>query len=177
MVYNGQTRSMSYLSFLKEVVTLAQKNMSDIIEAYLKNILQQSELVEIKRSDVAERFDCVPSQINYVINTRFTQEHGYQVESKRGGGGYIRILKIELADQSDEIDAMLELIDQGISYRNGLTIIQTLIDRSVITQKEGRLMLAAIEKPILQISQELEDIIRANILKSFLYQLKYERKH
>ena len=73
---------------------MAKRNMSDIIESYLKRFLSESEQIEIKRSDIAERFDCVPSQVNYVINTRFTQAHGYQVESKRGGGGYIRIVKI-----------------------------------------------------------------------------------
>ena len=75
---------------------MSSRNMTDIIEAYLKEFLKHQEHVEIKRSDIAEHFDCVPSQINYVIKTRFTQEHGYLVESKRGGGGYIRILKIEV---------------------------------------------------------------------------------
>ena len=68
---------------------MVKRNISDVIEAYLKSYLKSHEPLEIKRSDIAERFDCVPSQINYVINTRFTQEHGYNVESKRGGGGYI----------------------------------------------------------------------------------------
>ena len=61
---------------------MTRRNMSDIIEEYLKQFLQESQRLEIKRSDIADRFDCVPSQINYVINTRFTQEHGYLVESK-----------------------------------------------------------------------------------------------
>lgn len=65
------------------------KNISDVIEAYLKRVLQMSgeDIVEIKRSEIADRFECVPSQINYVIKTRFTVEKGYIVESKRGGGG------------------------------------------------------------------------------------------
>ena len=66
------------------------RNISDIIEEYLKKVLEMSEdeIVEIKRSDIADKFQCVPSQINYVINTRFTLEKGYVVESKRGGGVY-----------------------------------------------------------------------------------------
>lgn len=69
------------------------QNITDIIEAYLKQILHDEKTIEIKRQEIAQRFDCVPSQINYVINTRFTVEKGYFVESKRGGGGYIRIKK------------------------------------------------------------------------------------
>ena len=71
------------------------RNVSDIIEQYLKHILQESPegAVEIQRNDLADQFQCVPSQINYVISTRFTLEKGYFVESKRGGGGYIRIQK------------------------------------------------------------------------------------
>lgn len=76
------------------------RNISDIIENYLKKVLEMSEddLVEIKRSEIADKFQCVPSQINYVINTRFTIERGYIVESKRGGGGYIRIIKVQSHD-------------------------------------------------------------------------------
>ena len=69
------------------------RNISDIIEQYLKQVidLSNNNVIEIKRNEIADRFECVPSQINYVINTRFTLERGFVVESKRGGGGYIRI--------------------------------------------------------------------------------------
>lgn len=78
------------------------RNISDIIERYLKSILHESPegMVEIQRNDLADQFSCVPSQINYVISTRFTLEKGYLVESKRGGGGYVRIQRIELPAQS-----------------------------------------------------------------------------
>ena len=78
------------------------RNISDIIERYLKGILHESPegLIEIQRNDLADQFSCVPSQINYVISTRFTLEKGYLVESKRGGGGYVRIQRIELPAQS-----------------------------------------------------------------------------
>ncbi|HBV56591.1 MAG TPA: CtsR family transcriptional regulator, partial [Weissella confusa] len=69
---------------------MAEQNMSDYIEAYLKQILQQSEQIEIRRAELAERFNVVPSQINYVIKTRFSIQQGYHVISKRGGGGFIR---------------------------------------------------------------------------------------
>ena len=123
---------------------MSSRNMTDIIEAYLKEFLKHQEHVEIKRSDIAEHFDCVPSQINYVIKTRFTQEHGYLVESKRGGGGYIRILKIELADEA-----------------------------ALITNREGTLILSVIEKSVLHQISEQEQAARAQLLKTFLQQLKY----
>ena len=150
--------------------------MSDIIEAYLKSFLRNNEQLEIKRSDVAERFDCVPSQINYVINTRFTQEHGYMVESKRGGGGYIRIFKIEVVDEVDHIDQMIELIGSQISQRNGINMVETLIEADIITQREGMLILSVIEKSVLHSISSQEQAARAMLLKTFLVQLRYTIK-
>lgn len=85
------------------------QNISDIIEQYLKEVLDQNgrEILEIKRNEIADKFQCVPSQINYVINTRFTSERGYIVESKRGGGGYIRIIKVKM---NDEVDLLNNII-------------------------------------------------------------------
>lgn len=93
------------------------QNMSDIIEAYLKKVLGQDEQVEIRRSEMADRFNCVPSQINYVINTRFTVQQGYLVESKRGGGGYIRIIKVKLLDEVEMLDMMIDIIGSKILKR------------------------------------------------------------
>lgn len=152
---------------------MSHRNMSDIIEAYLKEFLRHNEHVEIKRSDIAERFDCVPSQINYVINTRFTQAHGYLVESKRGGGGYIRILKVQLVDEVAQIDQMIELVGERISQRDGINMIETLIERQLITQREGTLILSVIEKSVLHSISEQEQYARAQLLKTFLYQLRY----
>lgn len=152
---------------------MSQRNMTDIIEAYLKSFLKNQEHVEIKRSDIADHFDCVPSQINYVINTRFTQEHGYLVESKRGGGGYIRILKVQVVDEIDQIDQMIELVGNQISQRNGMNMIQTLIDREIITRREASLILSVIEKSVLHTISDQEQIARAQLLKTFLYQLRY----
>ena len=77
---------------------MANKNTSDSIEAYIKAILAQAGMAELKRSELADVFQVVPSQINYVIKTRFTESRGYVVESKRGGGGYIRIGKVQFSD-------------------------------------------------------------------------------
>ncbi|HBY89603.1 MAG: CtsR family transcriptional regulator [Ruoffia tabacinasalis] len=155
---------------------MAQRNMSDIIEAYLKSFLKNSERIEIKRSDIAEQFDCVPSQINYVINTRFTQEHGYMVESKRGGGGYIRILKVELVDEIDALDDMIQMIGPRINHRSAINIIETLVNHSIMTEREGALILSVIDKALLQTISLHEQEARALILSKFLEQLRITYK-
>ena len=152
---------------------MQERNMTDIIEAYLKGFLKEDPHVIIKRSDIAEHFDCVPSQINYVIKTRFTQEHGYLVESKRGGGGYIRILKIEMVDEADHLDELMTLIGEKVSQRNGIHIIENLIEKGLITRREGTLILSVIEKSVLHQISETEQFARAQLLKTFLQQLKY----
>ena len=84
-------------------------NLSDIIENYIMDEMRKQEEIELKRSEIAQKFNCVPSQINYVISTRFIPELGYYVESRRGGGGYIKICKINL-DKSEHISELLSKI-------------------------------------------------------------------
>src|SRR5699024_7453999 len=92
---------------------------SDIIEAYLTGVLKSEgeELIEIKRNKMANHIECVRSQIIYVINTRFTLERGYLIESKRGGGGYIRIIRIEHRDDSHLIDDIISIINPVVSQQ------------------------------------------------------------
>ncbi len=151
---------------------MVKRNISDIIEAYLKDYLKNSEQLEIKRSDVAEQFDCVPSQINYVINTRFTQEHGYNVESKRGGGGYIRIVKIEMIDEVDEIDQMINLIGDRINQRNANTMIETLVNHQVLTVREGIMIEHILQTEMLRQVNPNEQEVRAFFLKNILNKLR-----
>ena len=84
------------------------RNTSDSIEEYIKELLGQSGIAEIQRSNLADTFQVVPSQINYVIKTRFTESRGYIVESKRGGGGYIRIVKVRFSDKHHMINDLLQ---------------------------------------------------------------------
>ena len=150
------------------------RNMSDIIELYLKEFLKNQKELEIKRSDIAEHFDCVPSQINYVINTRFTQEHGYVVESKRGGGGYIRILKIQLSDDVAQLNRMIELVGDRISHRKAENMIETLIKQEILTSREGRLVLTLLDKATLQPVTQQEQEVRAYFLKHVLEEYTYQ---
>lgn len=152
------------------------KNISDIIENYLKEVLEMSEksLVEIKRSEVADKFECVPSQINYVINTRFTIEKGYVVESKRGGGGFIRIMKVQSHDYAHLIDQLLSLIQTRIPQSSAEDVIYRLVEEKVINGREAKIMLSVIDRSVLYLDLPYRDELRARILKAMLTTLKYK---
>lgn len=154
---------------------MQSRNISDIIEEYLKSILAETKQIEIKRSEIAEQFDVVPSQINYVIKTRFNIQNGYLVESKRGGGGYIRIAKVNLVSDSSVIDDLIDYIGNQISARQGFQIVQSLYEEKTLTKKEANLILAAIDSNTLTFSDKaLEDTVRAKILISVLNRLRCE---
>lgn len=131
-------------------------------------------LVEIKRSEVADRFDCVPSQINYVINTRFTIEKGYMVESKRGGGGFIRIVKVQSHDSADLIDQLLSLIQSRIPQSSAEDVIFRLVEEEVINEREAKIMLSVIDRSVLYLDLPYRDELRARLLKAMLTTLKYK---
>ncbi|MFC4025698.1 CtsR family transcriptional regulator [Oceanobacillus longus] len=150
-------------------------NISDIIEQYLKNVLQTKgqNTIEIKRSEIADQFQCVPSQINYVINTRFTMEKGYIVESKRGGGGYIRIMRVKHEDKSDLIDEIIQMIGTAISQRSSIDVLERLLEEKLISKREAKIMLSAIDRTTLAFNLPLRDEVRARVLAAMLSTLKY----
>jgi len=154
------------------------KNTTDIIEHYLKSILEKNQegTIEIKRNEVAEKFQCVPSQINYVINTRFTVERGYAVESKRGGGGYIRIYQIELNSKKAVLDHATAQIQTGASYQMAEDVVYMLLKEEMITTREAELMLAAVERDVLAYPIPERDHLRASILDAMLNVLLYDKK-
>ena len=154
---------------------MEEKSISDIIEVYLKQILGESSQIEIRRSEIANHFDVVPSQINYVIKTRFTIQHGYLVQSKRGGGGYIRIERVNLLDNVDVLNSLIQAIGDSISERDAYDIVRTLYDEKLLTRREGDLMLVALSKQTLNVNDcNVEARLRARILISMLNRLRYE---
>nr|WP_163102723.1 CtsR family transcriptional regulator [Peribacillus alkalitolerans] len=152
------------------------KNISDIIEGYLKQVLDMSgkEIVEIKRSEIADKFQCVPSQINYVINTRFTTERGYAVESKRGGGGYIRIMKVKVYDHAHLIDQLMTLTSTRIAQSSAEDIINRLVAENIISRREAKMMVSVMDRSVLYIDLPIRDELRARMLKAMLETLKYK---
>jgi len=149
------------------------QNMSDLIESYLKNVLHKNETVEIRRSEIADQFNCVPSQINYVINTRFTIQQGYVVESKRGGGGYIRIMKVNLVDEMDILNALSDLVPEELSAREGNHLLQNLYENELITKREAQMMSLMMEKDTFSSNVKNAAEIRSNMMKKLIDNLKY----
>jgi len=153
------------------------RNISDIIEGYLKKVIELDDKghVEIKRSEIAEQFQCVPSQINYVINTRFTADRGYLVESKRGGGGYIRIVRVRAHTKAELIETILQSLEHGASQVMMEDIVFRLIDEEVVSKREAKMMLAALGRTTLNLPLPHRDELRSRILKAMLVTLKYEQ--
>ena len=149
------------------------QNMSDLIESYLKNVLLSNETVEIRRSEIADQFNCVPSPINYVINTRFTIQQGYVVESKRGGGGYIRIMKVNLVDEMDILNTLGDLIPPQLSVREANHLLQNLYENELISKREAQMMALMMEKDTFPVSVKNGDEIRSNMMKKLIDNLKY----
>lgn len=146
------------------------RNVSEVIEQYLKQALNKSPegLLEIQRNELADKFQCVPSQINYVISTRFTLEKGYIVESKRGGGGYIRIQKIHLHSHGSILDYIFQTIGQQIDQSSCEGIVYQLEEARLISQREANLMKAAVSREVLALKLPLRDEVRAAIMKAML---------
>ena len=147
---------------------MSAKNTSDSIEEYIKSILAQAGIVELKRSELADVFQVVPSQINYVIKTRFTESRGYIVESKRGGGGYIRIGKIEFSDRHQMFCDLFDNVGERISQQIFTDVIQLLFDEKIMTEREGNLLLVTASDLVLGNDAPA---IRARMLKKILQQL------
>lgn len=150
------------------------KNASDSIEEYIKQLLVQSGIAEIKRSHLADTFQVVPSQINYVIKTRFTESRGYIVESKRGGGGYIRIAKVRFSDQHQLFGNLMATIGDCISEQVFTDFIQLLFDEKIISEREGNLILATASDDVLG---EDASKIRVRILQKILQRLDRKGFH
>jgi transcriptional regulator of stress and heat shock response len=150
------------------------KNTSDSIEEYIKQLLAQSGIAEIKRSNLADAFQVVPSQINYVIKTRFTESRGYIVESKRGGGGYIRIARVRFSDQHQMFGNLMANIGERISEQVFTDLIQLLFDEKIITEREGNLILATASDDVL--GKDAPEI-RARMLRKILQRLDRKGFH
>lgn len=145
--------------------------ISDIIENYIKELLTDDNEVIIKRNDLANYFNCVPSQINYVIATRFTNEHGFIVESRRGGGGGITIRKV-LLTKNDYISTLISSIGNYLKQNEAYSYIKTLFEYSIITKREANIMFAAVSDNTLNTDNETKDYIRAKIMKNMLTNIK-----
>ena len=143
-------------------------NMSDIIEKMLIDMLrEQGGNVEIQRNTLAGELNCVPSQINYVIQTRFTPERGYIIESRRGGGGGVRIRAVK-TDRSTYPMHIVNAVGNTLSYRTAAVFVQNLLDYECITPREAHIILGAVNDKVLPFTADIRDTVRARIFKSML---------
>lgn len=143
--------------------------MSDVIAGFIAELLSESDgSAEIQRAELANRFNCVPSQINYVISTRFSPEHGYIVESRRGGNGYIRITRVT-PDPECFIMHTVNVIGDALDVRACTALVGNLLQSECITETQARLMLAATGASALRSApRQAQDMLRASILKQML---------
>ena len=144
--------------------------ISDLIASFLQESLEEAEngVLEVQRSDLAQRFNCVPSQINYVMSTRLSPERGYIVESRRGGNGYIRITRVQIDHQTLLMHVINSLGDE-VDLPSARAILSNLVQSGALEENMGRALLAAVgDKALAAVPKEKRDCVRAAILKQVL---------
>ena len=125
-------------------------------------------MLEIQRGELAQRFNCVPSQINYVMSTRFSPERGYIVESRRGGNGYIRITRVQV-DRETLLMHVINSLREQVDLPSARAILSNLTQSGALEEDLSRTLLAAIgDKSLNAVPRQLRDQVRADILKNVL---------
>ena len=147
--------------------------MSDVIEDFIKELFEEDEsnYIEIQRNELAQYFNCVPSQINYVISTRFKPSQGYYVESKRGGGGNIKIKKINNT-KSDYIMHIINNIGRTVTANDINILLSDFLTYNIITEQEARLLKVATSDNVLKLDIDIKDEVRARIFKNMLLNIE-----
>lgn len=142
--------------------------LSNSIEDFLTELIFESGgVVEIQRSKISDQFNCAPSQINYVLTTRFTPFKGYYVESRRGGGGYIRIVKVKIEDDDERLDRFLDFVGDSITKNNSDDLLEELVRLKKVTRREMELMKVSLSDRSLSQCENRNEL-RADLLKNML---------
>jgi transcriptional regulator CtsR len=144
-----------------------------MIEEFIKELFdeEEQEAIEIQRNELAHQFNCVPSQINYVISTRFRPSQGYYVESKRGGGGNIKIRKIN-TDKSDYLTHIINHIGKEMTANEVDILISDFLTYDIITRQEAKLLKVATSDNVLKLDTQIKDEVRARIFKNMLLNIE-----
>ncbi len=147
-------------------------NISESIEQFIIATMGDNDYVEISRNSLAEYFSCAPSQINYVLDTRFTVDRGYVKESRRGGGGFIKISKIKNTDTNAYLNGLiLESVGDELSAKRMLQILDKLVSDNIVTDKESMIIVTALSDDSLSMPFTIKDKIRAKAFKNILLKL------
>lgn len=144
--------------------------ISDLIASFLQESLDESDggVLEVQRSDLAQRFNCVPSQINYVMSTRFSPKHGYIVESRRGGNGYIRITRVRV-DRQTLLMHVINSVGDGLDLPSARAILSNLVSSGALEEGVGETMLICMgDKALGAVPREMRDAVRAEAMKQVL---------
>ncbi len=146
--------------------------LTDSIEAFIKSLLEDGqEQVDVQRNELAQYFRCAPSQITYVLSTRFTPDHGYIIESRRGGGGYIRIVRMRQSPGTNLMYLINQRIGSAIPRQDCEAIISQLMENGVVSQGEGELMRAAVSTEAVSLPIAFKDSLRASVMRAMLLSL------
>ena len=145
--------------------------LSDKIENLIRQMLTLADggTIDLQRNELASQLGCSPSQINYVITTRFTNEHGYAVDSRRGGGGYIRITQKQM-DRSNYLMHLVNAIGGSITAADAAVFIKNCLHSGAVSEASARLIFAAVSDKALARSAN-RDVVRADLLKNMLVSL------
>jgi transcriptional regulator CtsR len=143
--------------------------LSNLIESFIKDLLEQTDgIVEIQRNELAGYFDCAPSQINYVLSTRFSPYKGYYIESRRGGGGYIKIVKVKLQNDLNINNILKNILGDSITENKANEIVVALREERIIGDKEAEIIKAAISDRAFDCDSRSKNVIRASVLRNVL---------
>ena len=143
-------------------------NISDIIEQFILEQIDEFGEINLSRNELANFFNCAPSQINYVLSTRFTNPRGYITESRRGGGGYIKLIKVDL-EKNDYLEKLItDTIQDEISQSEANFLLNGLLERNLLSEREYNIVSSSISNKALSNPLKIEDRLRANILKNIL---------
>ena len=151
-------------------------NISDIIEQFILKTMGDDESVDISRNELASFFSCAPSQINYVLETRFTIDKGFVKESRRGGGGFIKISKINLDNDEYVSNLILESVGDELSQKRLSQILDKLKNENIISQKEKEIIFSALSDSSLAMPFTIKDSIRAKSFKNVLTTLMKQKE-
>ena len=151
-------------------VNWAMAQLSNEIEKFIKDLMEDDSQVELKRNELAQHFGCAPSQINYVLATRFTIDHGYVIESRRGGGGYVRIVRMRQESGRNLLQELLARIGTSIDEDTSVAIISHLMECGIVTRQEALLMRSAMSPQALALPVSAKDVLRAAVLRSLVTQ-------
>lgn len=144
-------------------------NISDIIEQFILDTMGNDNALNLSRNDLAAHFSCAPSQINYVLTTRFSPSRGFLIESQRGGGGFVRLIKLDVDNNEYVNNYVISQIGKEVSYKDACYILQTLTDAGLINKQKQEMAQILLQDKALSNPFRLEDSLRANMLKNLIY--------